>query len=118
MQRNVDLIRSILLAVETNADPSEFVTPKIDGFSEVEVSYHIALMEEAGLISARDRSAIGVYYWSAGQLTFAGHEFLECSRDEAIWSHAKEQISRASGGLSFEVLRRVLVDAIEAKVTS
>ena len=73
MQRNVDLIRWILIEVEANSEPNEYVTPVIEGFSEVEVCHHIALMAQAGLISAIDRSAIGVYYWSAGQLTFAGH---------------------------------------------
>lgn len=116
MRRNMDLIRTICLAVEANDDPSEVITPSVEGFTEEEVSYHIALMGEAGLIGARDRSAIGVYYWSAGQLTFAGHEFLDCVRDEALWNEVKDSVLNASGGLAFEVLRATLVERIRGRI--
>ncbi len=116
MRRNLDLIRWILIEVEANSDPNEYVTPHVEGYSEVEVCHHIALMAEAGLISAIDRSAIGVYFWSAGQLTFKGHEFLESVRDEALWSEVKNQVNEACGGMIFEVIRDALLERQRARV--
>lgn len=118
MRRNLDLVRWILIEVEANSDPFEFVTPAIEGFTEVEVSYHISLMEQAGLISARDRSAIGVYFWGAGQLTFSGHELLESARDEALWHAAKERVEAACGGEIFALLHETLLDRQRERVAA
>lgn len=118
MQRNLDLIRWILIEVEANNDPNEYVTPVVEGFPEVEVCHHIALMAQAGLISAVDRSAIGVYFWAAGQLTFQGHEFLECARDEALWNAVKSQAADACGGTIFEVIRDTLLERQRARAAS
>ena len=116
MRRNLDLVRALLLEVEKNDDPYEPITPKVAGFSELEVSYHIALMEEAGLVVARDRSAIGVFYWSATRLTFAGHELLDCVRDETVWNEAKHAVDAAAGGIALTVLRQVLIDRIAERI--
>ena len=115
MRRNMDLIRWILIEVEANDDPNEYATPVVEGFSEVEVCHHIALMAQAGLISAVDRSAIGVYFWSAGQLTFHGHELLECARDEALWNEVTRHVADACGGTIFEVIRDTLLERQRAR---
>jgi len=104
MRRDMDLLRDILLAVERNADPFELVTPNVEGHAEIEVCRHIALLVDAGLVTGLDRSAIGVYYWSAGQLTWAGHEFLDLVRETALWETIKGRVMQASGGLAFGVL--------------
>ena len=72
-----------MLAAEKNKDPYELVDPKFEGHNETEISYHIALLDDAGLLHGQDRSAIGVFRWSAGALSWAGHEFVEAARDEA-----------------------------------
>lgn len=104
MRRDMDLLRAILLAVEENPDPYELVTPKIEEHDELEVCHHIALLADAGLVTARDRSAIGVYYWSAGHLTWAGHEFLDLVRNDALWDEIKRRVHEASDGLAFSEL--------------
>lgn len=118
MQRNLDLIRWILIEVEANNDPNEFITPAIEGYSETEVCHHIQLMEQAGLISAKDRSAIGIYFWAAGQLTFSGHELLECARDEALWDEVKRTVAEACGGQIFEIIRDTLLARQRERVES
>ena len=118
MRRDMDLLRAILLAVEGNDDPFELIDPGVEGHAELAVCRHIALAAEAGLITARDRSAIGVYYWSAGQLTWAGHEFLDLVRDETLWTEAKRLVEHATGSLAFELLRAEAVALARRRMQS
>lgn len=45
-------------------------------------------------------------------LTWAGHEFLEASRDDSRWEKVKRLLLEKTGGLSFEVLKAGLVQAM------
>jgi len=112
MQRNMELVRQLLFEVEKNDDPYALIDPKIEGHNEVEISYHIMLLDQAGLLNAQDRSAIGVFRWSAARLTWDGHEFLDAARDDATWKEATERLSEANPGPVFDVLKALLVDII------
>ena len=113
MRRNLDLARAILLDIESRGSPNELVDPKIAGHNELEISYHVMLLEDAGLIRAMDRSAIGIFRWSAGALTWSGHELVEYARDEALWDAAKRDVAAAaSGGLPFHTLRERLRELV------
>ena len=100
MRRDMDLVRAILLAVEENEDPYELLTPSIEGYSELQICHHIALLADAGLVNARDRSAIGVYYWSAGPHTWAGHELLDLMRNDELWDVVKRRVCDVSHGFA------------------
>lgn len=105
MKRDLDLARAILLDVEARGTPLELIDPEVEGYNELEVSYHVMLLEDAGLIRALDRTAIGIFRWSAGALTWRGHELVECLRDDGLWDTAKrEVVAAAGGGLPFETL--------------
>ena len=114
MMRDMELIRQILLQVEANDDPQDLVDPVVAGRSEQEISYHVKLAQQAGLVDALDRSAIGIFRWSANRLTWAGHEFLNSSKDEHLWRQCLGMAGGASAS-NFEVLRQLLIDAQMAK---
>ena len=106
MKRNPDLIRAIILDIEARGTPMELIDPQVDGHNELEISYHVMLLEDAGLIRAMDRSAIGIFRWSAGALTWQGHELAEYLRDDELWEAAKRDLLDATaGGLPFDLLR-------------
>ena len=46
------------------------------------------LLDEAGLIEAIDLSSRNGPAWLPQRLTWAGHEFIEASRDESRWHKA------------------------------
>ena len=71
MKRDMELIRKVMLEAEKSKDPFELIDPKFEGHNETEISYHIALLADAGLLHGQDRSAIGIFRWSAGTLTWA-----------------------------------------------
>ncbi len=115
MKRDMDLARAILLAVEEKGGPDG--GSEIDiGFPEKtpeEVSYHVQLLHEAGLLQATDYSSIGDYDWMPERLTWEGHEFLDAARNETLWNRAKSITLEKTGGLGFESVKFALIQMIK-----
>jgi len=115
VKRDMELIRGVMLAAEKTKDPNELIDPKFEGRSETEISYHISLLDDAGLLHGQDRTAIGVFRWSAGTLTWAGHEFVEAVRDDAVWKDALAIVAKSGGGAVFELLNKALMQVLEQR---
>lgn len=106
MKRDMDIIREILLRLEQHDYIDE-----IEGHSAKEIAYHVSLLEGAGLVTQdiysnlflNDSMLDGI------RITWAGHEFLDSSRNASIWEKAKNIAIEKTGALSFEVLKTVLV---------
>ena len=112
MKRDFDLARTILLAIEANEDAtghSWIILGKINGYSQEQVSYHVKLLDEAGLIEAIDLSTNTGFSWEPKKLTWHGHDFLESSRNETLWGEAKKRMKQI-GSSSFPVLLEVLIN--------
>ena len=116
MKRNMDLVRSILLAIERDhTEPFEEVSLVFDGHSAEEVSYHVQLMVEAGLIHGEDYSTLGNYEWAAQSLTWTGHEFLDNVRDPDVWAKTKDGAKKA-GSFGLDVLGALARGFIKQKL--
>lgn len=112
MKRDFDLARTILLAIEAyeEATGHSWITlGKINGYSQKQVSYHVELLHEAGLIEAVNLSSLNSYCWEPKKLTWHGHDFLESSRNETLWGEAKKRMKQI-GNSSFPVLLEVLIN--------
>jgi hypothetical protein len=113
MQRNMDLVRMILMRLETS--PSGWAPNNlgIKSFSPEQIGYHAHIMRQEGLIEGSDVPHTG----SAGpealprSLTWKGHEFLELARDQERWNRAKGIIARV-GGAPLSVWMKVLTDLL------
>src|SRR5438552_13524695 len=109
MQRNMDLVRKILVKLETSPDgwaPKDF---GIESFSPQEIGYHAHIMQQEGLIEAVDVTTMH----SPGpeavptKLTWKGHEFLDLSRDQDRWNRAKAIVDKV-GGAPIHIWMKVL----------
>ncbi len=107
MQRDLDLIRYLLLQNESGEMPEAMAR-----YSEKQVLYHCELAIEAGLLKGQ------VFHNSAGQpsaaviqrLTWDGHDFLDAARSPSHWAQAKAQIVKAGGSWTFDLLKSLLVE--------
>lgn len=89
MQRNMDLVRAILLECEQHAGAPGFRV-EVPGYSPEEIGYHIRLLGQAGFLTYGEMSTRGDPYGAyVKSLTWAGHEFLDSCRDNSIWQQAK-----------------------------
>ncbi len=117
MKRDMDLVREVLIALEDapfNGGPLKLTPP--EQYSSEQVTYHIMLLHEAGLIRAFDFSSDEFPDWRPGYLTWEGHEFLNAARDSGRWSKAKTLVLEKGGGLVFEILKQVLLDQMKRRV--
>ena len=76
MKRDMDIIRLLLLQLETGDRPSQ-----LDNFSEERVTYNAALMVHAGLVKGAfarggDGDSLGV---AMDRMTWSGHDFLDAA---------------------------------------
>lgn len=73
MKLDFDLARAILLAIEVDDDATGhgwITLGSIEGFSQEEVSYHVQLLHEAGLVEAVNLSESLKFYWEPLEQTF------------------------------------------------
>lgn len=120
MKRDMDLIRKILLKLENFTSDDNINKIEIEDFSHDQVAYHIYLLQDAGLI----RAGILMDYGTAvpkitaiNGLTWAGHDFLDASRDEGRWIKAKTVINEMKGA-SFEIIKTVLIVLMKDQMTT
>jgi len=117
MKRDFDLIRLILLEIEkTPAEKAGDLIPiKLEGFTSPEISYHVGLLEQAGLVKAFNFAADDLSEWIPSGLTWEGHEFLDAARDSKIWDKAKALVLQATGVAtieSFKIAFKILIDQL------
>lgn len=106
MKLDKDLVREILLEVEAHDEPDGLIELHIDDRSPEEISYHVCLLDEAGLLTALDTGGMDIFRWQPQRLTYQGHEFLDTVRDEEIWRRTKAGAEKAGGvglGLLMEI---------------
>jgi hypothetical protein len=104
MKRDMELIRLLLLQLESGA----LELPKLEGYSQEEITYNAALAIEAGLINGQilvnptdGRRDMMV---SIDRLTWAGHDFLDAARDDTIWKKAKDKFMKPTASWTFSIL--------------
>ena len=113
MQRDMDLIRKILLYIESKEDDHPIIEAPFDGYDEITFLEHYHLLYEAGLIrgeticstSTPDRIVKIIPFG----LTWAGHDFTDSIKNDGIWNKAKDAVSSKLSGLPFDVLKAVLI---------
>ena len=107
MKRDMELIRQVLQSAEAlefeDGEPSEPYRAKT-----VDEAYQIALMQDAGLVVTGNPTTIagGIpHEESIIRLTWAGHDFLDSTRDSKIWNKAKEQVLKSGASWTFDILK-------------
>lgn len=108
MKRDFNLIREILFRLES-LQPREKFDPHFEGYSDQEVSYHLYLLVDAKLIEAVPVRTFRVDTYIPQKITWAGHEFLDSARNDALWDQATHQIKSSLGSVSLTVLTQLLI---------
>ena len=110
MKRDMDLIRALLLKLESlQIRPGDIVTITpddeqiaIDGFDVDQIDYHLSLIREAELIEdLESQPMIGICY---RRLSWQGHDFLNSVRDPKIWEKTKNG-AEAAGGFTVDLMK-------------
>jgi hypothetical protein len=111
MQRNMDLVRTILMRIEDSPSGWAVHPFGIAGFMPEQVGYHAPIMMEDNLIEGVDVTNSGSKGPEAipRALTWKGHEFLDLARDQKRWNQANAIIGKV-GSAPISVWMKVLKD--------
>lgn len=110
MKRDLDLIRHILVTIESSDSNKitieDFVTTE---YSPELISNHIRLLLDVDYIEARDVSTLGSTYrqFLIRRITMQGYEYLDSIRDPKVWSETKLKLSQATSSISLEVVKTI-----------
>lgn len=114
MNRDMDLIRQLLLRIEAQrlgvggavAQVLTLSTSKpplcLDGEDPDEVHYNMRLLAEASYLDMAKTQFTGSF--NIHGLTWAGHDFLDSVRDAEVWRKTKDGALEA-GGFTFDLLK-------------
>ena len=120
MKRDMDLMRKILLRIEQRSDvPPRTLT--LDDFmdmkkSSYEISLHLGLLHDAGLIKVMDIATVGdLEDYTIERLTLAGYEYLDAIRNYRVWDNVKKTIDFV-GGATLDVIKQVAVKELSKEL--
>lgn len=120
MQREMDLIRLLLLKLEGMEQDAGSVGMyayselAIDGYTSDQVLYHLDLLLEAGLIDQGGNGAMSEFMFK--RLTWAGHDFVDSVRDDDVWQKSRKG-ALAAGGWSLELISDLAKGFIRKKAS-
>lgn len=119
MKRDPDLIRDLLNYIEKTHDGVNYLTSKgikIKDSNQEEISYHISLLHDTGLILGKNTSNFRLTpFWIIARLTNDGHDFLEAARNEKAWNRIKDKMAEA-GGFVLDVAKILLIKYMEEMI--
>lgn len=107
MTRDWQLIKTILLHLEGLESARYILRPSdVGGYDAENVSYHIRLLIESGLIEGSCSATTGEpLYCFARSLTWNGHEFLDTIRSDSTWNRITKAARERGLDLSFSIIK-------------
>ena len=116
MKRDAELIRDLMLAMESEKSAELLMVPRLVGREPHQVDHHFRLLLEAGFATAGYISPDG-RRWIAVRLTWRGHEYLDQIRDPDVWRFTKAAMHK-TGIWSLETMGVIAKSLIFAKLGS
>ena len=109
MKRDMDLVRRILLDVESAPREMNLGDFKYGGKTDNEVGYHIDLLVYHGLLDADVKKDWGGDYILAtvSGLTWDGCDYLDAIRDNTGWAKTKKAIKDTVGNTTMAIIKEV-----------
>lgn len=94
MKRDANLLRKILLEIESNKPAGEsLIDPKVTGYDPATIGEHIELLKDDNFIEAKIEKFHNIYaHISIDPLTSKGYDFIQYSNDNTRWNSAKNKI--------------------------
>lgn len=113
MQRDIDLIRLLLLKLEEHPHghaPNQGHI-ELEGYSQEQIGYHWWLLLDAKLIIGGEIQGGDSPNAIPIALTSAGHDFIDSVREQTVWDRSKAAAVQ-SGGWTLNLLRDIAVEVL------
>jgi Hypothetical protein (DUF2513) len=106
MKRDMELIRRLLLAMETHS-PLGAGRIRVAGFDDETIAYHCYLLHQADYIEAANATSMDGFDCIPLRITFSGQQFLATIRDDTIWQKIQTRVGRHLADLPLEVVSKI-----------
>jgi len=110
MKRDMELIKKIVLAIESAPGGYPPNPLEIEGYTKDQIGYHSYLLVKDELAEGVDittKESTGPEYYIRS-LTPAGHEFAEAARDDKLWKKATKKVAEVGGDITVKLLSEML----------
>ena len=109
MERDLKLIRAILIAIENERFDGGPVNIDLGEEWDADViQYHIHLLNDALFIETMDYTTFAGPDLRPTRMTWEGTEFLEAARDDDRWTSVLGKIGRAGRGVTLDIIQEML----------
>ena len=115
MQRDMDVVRDLLLLIEKQTPSEAQGVFQPDEYSRDVLDNHMMLMMDRGLVEAKDWADMQGHNWAMVRLLWDGHDFLDTIRDPEIWRKTKKGVQQA-GGFSLDLLKALAKGLVKKKI--
>jgi hypothetical protein len=119
MQRDMDLVRSILLSIGAAEKPlvlKELLADDAEQADYDRLVYHLSmLIDQAGFVKGIPVHSFGGKNWLDLSLTWQGNEFLDSIRDPEIWKKTKAGAAKI-GSSTIDVMVSVAKAIIQERM--
>lgn len=112
MQRDMDLVRQLLLRLEACKKPPMVIRSirstdpeiAIEGYSPEQIDAHLDMIYQQGFVDyGNDIRWDHGGSWHFRSLTWQGRDFLDAVREPKVWAFTKDK-AKAAGGWTVELL--------------
>ena len=122
MQRDMELIRKILFAIEEKYVDTWLSSSKIkiDGYDMKTIAYHCAVLHDAGLVSDY-KGQYGdneLQFFGVGRLTWDGHELLDKIKSDTVWNKTKDTIKKKGIPFVLDAVKEIATAITKAMIQS
>lgn len=120
MKRDMDLVRSILIAAEKSDGPLDVLKLCESGISARDAAFQVELMEAHGLIEATCKCSFEHMptIVKVKSLTWEGYDYLDAIRSDSVWQRSKAAIKEAVGDAPLSVIKEVCSELASAMIKS
>ncbi len=111
MNRDFELIRKILLAVE-GTPPTEIIRGFDFGekYDKHTILAHVELLIDKSMLKGEvvPKSDMGYSQFYVEGLTWDGHDFLAVAKEDTLWQKTFSIVKEKGGAMTFDVLKGLL----------
>ena len=109
MERNMDLVRLILLKIEKEYVSTDIINLSIVGYTQEQVAYHCNIMAQENLLTHyKPKYGDGkLWLFMVGHLTWEGHDFLDKIRDDSVRGKVKNTAKKKGIPLLIDTIKSI-----------
>lgn len=122
MERDLSLIRELLLRIKKMPDRGKGLDLNNEGYSKTTVIYNLGLAINVGLVDGTVgwlQGGSDRYIATVMSLTWEGHDFLDSVRQEDVWKKTQERAENAGhkiAHISLDLVKEVAISVIKSQL--